>query len=158
MSALFSLIGPLFSALSGKNAAIIGAILLFIALIGASFWAGWYTSGLRYTAILSEQARTAALDKAAALQRSIQESERLRAIDNSIAFAAAERQQKQNAQKTKIATEVTRHVSRPDYHDCPLDDCELCLANAAARGHDPSRCPCQPHAALPAAHAHNPSH
>lgn len=158
MSSLLGLIASALGNLGGKNAALIAAGLLALALLTGSFMAGWKIKNLSCTAAMAEQARSAAIDKTAAIQRSIEEANRLRAIDDSIAFAAAKRQVRETTQQTRISTEVARHVSRPDYHDCVLDDCELCLANAAATGSDTAACPCPPHAALPAATAREPSH
>jgi len=158
MSTILSLIASAIDTLGGKNFALIGKGLLALALLTGSFMAGWHIKNLSCTAAMAEQARSAAIDKTVAITRSIEESNRLRAIDDDIAFAAAKRQARETTQQTRISTEVARHVSRPDYHDCVLDDCELCLANAAATGSDTHACPCPPHAALPDAAANYPSH
>ncbi|GEM_PF-4742810 len=126
------------------------------ALIAMAMLAGAGLAGYQHarSACEAEQQRTRA-DLAdqhrASLARAISQAEEQAREDAAILQAAAEREAARQPITRTLTREVTRYVASPAYPDCRLDDCELCLAHAAAAETDPTGCPCGPDDPMPSA-------
>lgn len=106
-----------------------------------------YATGQRLAMADCERARMAAVERA------IAQAEAQAAIDADILRAAADRQQAAEARARTIVKTVVKHVQNPatpDYRECRLDACGLCLARSAADGLDGTGCPCAADDPLPA--------
>jgi len=133
-----------------SSAELVATLIAGAVLLGAAT-AGYQHARAKCEAEQQRQRAELAEQHHASLQRAIEQAEAMAREDAAILQAAAAREAARQPITRTLTREVTRYVASPVYTDCRLDDCELCLARAAAAGTDPAGCPCGPDDPLPAA-------